>query len=243
MYTSFYTAARGAMEEQKKMDVIANNFANVNNYGYKSKSAVFSDLMYYNLNNYRGDDTPLKAGVGIAVEKTNTNFDPSAPMTTDGEFDYTIMDDGFFMLMSPVTGEITYSRNGHFSMSQRGILFYLVNDNGNLVLDQNQNPILVGNVTGSDNERELSGEIGVYGFDILDGMISNGMNEYVPVQKNGDPYLIRGARLVDHTLEMSGVDTAEEISRMIETQRAYSYALKMVQTSDEVMTTINGLRT
>ena len=199
--------------------------------------------MYYNLNNYRGDDTPLKAGVGIAVEKTNTNFDPSAPMTTDGEFDYTIMDDGFFMLMSPVTGEITYSRNGHFSMSQRGNLFYLVNDNGNLVLDQNQNPILVGNVAGSDNERELSGEIGVYGFDILDGMMSNGMNEYVPVQKNGDPYLIRGARLVDHTLEMSGVDTAEEISRMIETQRAYSYALKMVQTSDEVMTTINGLRT
>ena len=48
--------------------------------------------------------------------------------------------------------------------------------------------------------------------------------------------------MVDHTLEMSGVDTAEEISRMIETQRAYSYALKMVQTSDEVMTTINGLR-
>ena len=138
MYTSFYTAARGAMEEQKKMDVIANNFANVNNYGYKSKSAVFSDLMYYNLNNYRGDDTPLKAGVGIAVEKTNTNFDPSAPMTTDGEFDYTIMDDGFFMLMSPVTGEITYSRNGHFSMSQRGNLFYLVNDNGNLVLDLNR---------------------------------------------------------------------------------------------------------
>ena len=30
MYTSFYTAARGAMEEQKKFDVIANNFANVN---------------------------------------------------------------------------------------------------------------------------------------------------------------------------------------------------------------------
>lgn len=242
MYTSFYTAARGAMEEQKKMDVIANNFANVNNYGYKSKSAVFSDLMYYNLNNYRGDDTPLKAGVGIVVEKTNTNFDASAPMTTDGEFDYTILGDGFFMLQSPVTGAITYSRNGHFSMSQRGSLFYLVNDNGNLVLDQNQNPIIVGDIVGSENERELSGEIGVYGFDILDGMMSNGMNEYVPVQKNGDPYLIRGARLVDHTLEMSGVDTAEEISRMIETQRAYSYALKMVQTSDEVMTTINGLR-
>ncbi len=242
MYTSFYTAARGAMEEQKKMDVIANNFANVNNYGYKAKSAVFSDLMYYNLNNYRGDDTPLKAGVGIVVEKTNTNFDNSAPITTDSEFDYTIMGDGFFMLLNPVTGAVTYSRNGHFSMSQRGDLFYLANDNGNLVLDQNQNPIIVGDIAGDDNERQLSGEIGVYGFDILDGMQSTGLNEFIPVQKNGAPYLIRDAKLTDHTLEMSGVDTAEEISRMIETQRAYSYALKMVQTSDEVMTTINGLR-
>ena len=162
-------------------------------------------------------------------------------MTTDGEFDYTILDDGFFMLLSPVTGEVTYSRNGHFSMSQRGDQFYLVNDNGNLVLDQNQNPIIVGDIVGT--EREMSGEIGVYGFDILDGMQSNGRNEFTPTAKNGLPYLMRGARLVDHTLEMSGVDTAEEISRMIETQRAYSYALKMVQTSDEVMTTINGLRT
>ena len=57
MYTSFYTAARGAMEEQQKMNVVANNLANVNNYGYKAKTTVFSDLMYYNLNNYTGADT------------------------------------------------------------------------------------------------------------------------------------------------------------------------------------------
>ena len=38
MYTSFYTAARGAMEEQQKMNVVANNLANVNNYGYKAKT-------------------------------------------------------------------------------------------------------------------------------------------------------------------------------------------------------------
>lgn len=242
MYTSFYTAARGAMEEQKKMDVIAHNFANVNNYGYKSKSAVFSDLMYYNLNNYRGDNTPLQAGVGIAVEKTNTNFDQSAPIPTEGEFDYTIGGDGFFMLQSPVTGEITYTRNGHFSMSQKGDIFYLVNDNGNFVLDQNRNPITVGPVTVPRGNKELSAEIGVYGFNILDGMLSRGNNEFTPVEKNGEPYLIPGAKLYDHTLEMSGVNTADEVSRMIETQRAYSYALKMVQTSDEVMTTINGLR-
>ncbi|MCI8795887.1 MAG: flagellar hook-basal body protein [Dorea sp.] len=235
MYTSFYTAARGAMEEQKKMDVVGNNLANVNNYGYKAKTTVFYDLMYYNLNNYTGADTPLKAGTGIHVEKTNTNFDPMGFVTTEGKFDYAIVQEGFFMLRSPITNEITYSRNGHFSMSKRGDEFYLVNDNGNFVLDQNQNPIQV-------IDGELSSEIGVYGFNILDGMQSIGNNEFTPVLKNGQPFLIPGAKLENKMLEMSGVNVADDFTRMIEAQRAYSYALKMVQTSDEIVNTINTLR-
>ena len=235
MYTSFYTAARGAMEEQRKLDVIANNFANVNNYGYKSKSAVFSDLMYYNLNNYNGEDTPLKAGTGVVVEKTDTYFEPKGFVPSEGDYDYAIIEKGFFMLRSPITGEITYSRNGHFSLSKRGTEFYLVNDNGNFVLDQNRNPILV-------TDGELGGEIGVFGFDVLDGILSVGNNEFSPVAKNGAPYLIPGAKMRDHTLEMSGVDTADEITKTIEAQRAYSLALRMVTTSDEIMGTINTLR-
>lgn len=235
MYTSFYTAARGAMEHQRRLDVVANNFANVNNYGYKSKNAVFSDLMYYNLNNYRGEETPLKAGTGIVVEKTDTNFDPSGFVTTDGAYDYAIKDEGFFMLRNPQNNEITYTRTGHFVLSRRGNQFYLVNDNGNFVLDRNQNPILVA-------DGELSGEIGVYGFNILDGMRSVSNNEFMPIEKNGNPYLIQGAELVDHTLESSGVDLALEMTKMIESQRAYSYSLRMVQTSDEIVSTINSLR-
>ncbi len=235
MYTSFYTAARGAMEHQRRLDVVANNFANVNNYGYKPKNAVFSDLMYYNLNNYRGEETPLKAGTGIVVEKTDTNFDPSGFVTTDGAYDYSIKEDGFFMLRNPRNNEITYTRTGHFVLSRRGNQFYLVNDNGNFVLDTNQNPILVTN-------GELSGEIGVYGFNILDGMRNVSNNEFMPVAKNGNPYLIQGAEIIDHTLESSGVDLAWEMTKMIESQRAYSYSLRMVQTSDEIVSTINSLR-
>lgn len=239
MYTSFYTAARGAMEEQQKLNVVANNLANVNNYGYKAKTTVFSDLMYYNLNNYTGADTPLKAGTGIRVEKTNTDFSPVGFTTTQGQFDYAIVGEGFFMVRSPITNEITYTRNGHFSMSQRGDDFYIVNDNGNFILDQNQNPILV---TDRVNGKELSGVIGVYGFNILDGMQSTGNNEFVPVAKNGAPFLIADAKVQDHALEMSGASVADDFTRIIEAQRAYSYALKMVQTSDEVVNTINTLR-
>lgn len=235
MYTSFYTAARGAMEQQKRMDVVSNNIANVNNYGYKTKNSVFSDLMYYNLNNYTGEDTRLKSGVGVIVEKTNTTFDPAGFVTTDLKHDYAIKGEGFFMLRNPQDNSITYTRNGHFSMSQRGNQFYLVNDNGNFVLDQNRNPILV-------TQDGLQAEIGVYGFNILDGMRSVGDNEFVPIEKNGNPYLIQGAEVVDHALESSGVNLADQISKVIESQRAYSYSLKMVQTSDEIVSTINSLR-
>ena len=238
MYTSFYTAARGAMEEQEKLNVVGHNLANANNYGYKAKTTVFTDLMYYNLNNYTGEDTRYKAGAGINVEKTNTDFSPKGLITTEDKFDYAINGKGFFMLRSPITNEITYSRNGHFSMSKRGNEFYLVNDNGNFVLDENRNPIRV--LDG--NTGELSGQIGVYGFNILDGMQSTGNNEFVPVLKNGEPFLMRDAKLIDHALEMSGVDVADDFTRMIEAQRAYSYALKMVQTSDEIVNTINTLR-
>lgn len=240
MYTSFYTAARGAMEEQEKLNVVGNNLANVNNYGYKAKTTVFTDLMYYNLNNYTGEDTRYKAGTGINVEKTNTDFSPKGFVTTEEKFDYAIVDKGFFMLRSPITNEITYTRNGHFSMSRRGNEFYLVNDNGNFVLDQNRNPIRV--LDGNAEEPVLSSQIGVYGFNILDGMQSVGDNEFTPVLKNGQPFLMPGAKLVNKALEMSGVDVADDFTRMIEAQRAYSYALKMVQTSDEIVNTINTLR-
>lgn len=235
MYTSFYTAARGAMEQQKRMDVVANNLANTNNYGYKTKNAGFLDLMYYSMHNIYGDDIPMKAGAGTVVEKTDTDFDPSGFVTTNGAYDYAIVDKGFFMMRNPIDGAITYTRNGHFSLSQHGNQFYLVNDKGNYVLDQNQNPITVTNGM-------LNGTIGVYGFNILDGMQSVGDNEFAPVAKNGNPILMRGAEVKDHTLEASGVNVADEMTRIIESQRAYSYALKMVQTSDEIVNTINSLR-
>lgn len=235
MYSSFYTAALGAAGQQSRLDVVANNLANVNTAGYKPKNAVFSDLLYYNMNNYHGEETEIKAGTGICMEKTDTNFAPSGFDVTGGIYDYAIVGDGFFMLRNPETNEITYTRNGHFSLSRRGDEFYLINDNGNLVLDKNRNAI---RVTVEDG---MLSEVAVYTFRVKNGMQSVGGNEYKPVEKNGAPILSEEDPR-QGVLESSGVDMAREMTRVIETQRAYSYALKMVQTSDEVVNTINTLR-
>ena len=143
------------------------------------------------------------------------------------------------MLRNPVTNEITYTRNGRFSLSQRGNEFYLVNDAENLVLDRNQNPIrLVGN---DDIGRSLEAVPGIYDFSIKNGIQNVGENEYAPVAKNGNP-ILQAEEPLQGALEMSGADLASDLVRMIESQRAYSYALKMVQTSDEVTQTVNSLR-
>ena len=110
-----------------------------------------------------------------------------------------------------------------------------MNDKGNFVLDQNSNPIQI-------IDGELSGQIGVYGFNIMDGMLSVGDNYHAPTVKNGQPFLMAGAQVKDHALEMSGASVSDDFTRIIEAQRAYSYALKMVQTSDEIVNTVNTLR-
>ncbi len=235
MDTSFYTAARGAMTQQERMNVISNNIANVNTTGYKSKTSVFLELMHYNMRAPENENTQLTAGAGAALNHTNTNFDAAGLQTAEGEHDYAISGEGFFMLRDTASGELSYTRNGHFSLSRRQDGFYLVSDSGKLVLDEARNPIRFTNGT-------IQGSPGIYTFQNTDGMQSTGMNEFQPLAKNGAPVLSNDAKLQKGYLEMSNVDMADEMSKTIEASRAYSLMLKMVQTSDEVEQTVNSLR-
>lgn len=237
MNMSFYTAALGAVGQQEKMNVIANNIANVNTDGFRSKNAVFSDLMYYNMRDEQGADTRVKAGSGIAMGRTDTDFSESSMAPTGGNTDFAISGRGFFMLQDPNTQAVSYSRNGKFNMSLRADGFYLVNDNGKLVLDENRNPIRL------DEEGIVGGaRPGIYTFPVQQGMLNTGNNELTATEKNGEPVLSADAELHQGYLEQSNVNLADEMSKTIECSRAYSYVLKMIQTSDEIEQVINSLR-
>ena len=84
--------------------------------------------------------------------------------------------------------------------------------------------------------------VGIFDYINYDGMTQIDDTRYLPVDKNGN--LIYGTgKLLQGVVEGSNADLAEEYTKVIESQRAYGLALKMVQTSDEIETTINGLRT
>ena len=265
MNMSFYVGALGANASQKKMDVISNNLANINNNGFKPKNAIFSELINYNLNDSPEAKTELQAGAGTTVVRTNTEYGTAAFTTTGQPNDYAIgTSNAFFKLMDPKSGEISYTRNGHFHAGEfPDGKFYLLTESGKHVLDEKGEKMLAddtalkvieeaakaGEGSGASNRttgdtEEKKQKIGVYTMTYPSRLVSKGDNEFAI--RAGDTKnvesLVEKPVLETGTLEASGTDMAKEMTRLIESQRAFTYALKMVQTSDEVEGTINQLR-
>ena len=71
--------------------------------------------------------------------------------------------------------------------------------------------------------------------------MSAGNNEYV-AQEGMNAAVVTEEAVSQGYLEASGTNLVKEMARLIESQRAYSYALQMVQTSDEIVGTINALK-
>jgi len=238
MDLSFYTAAVGANSQQTRMNVIANNLANINTEGYKAQSAGFVDLLYTKY--YRAATRDPETGSGARVEKTDILYEQGGIITTGGKYDFAIMGEGFFGVYDNGTGEVYFTRNGSFRLSNYDNaqnMFYLANEQGHVVLDSSFGFMWVDPL---NENQEL--DIGVFDFESKEGMLLLGNNLYGAVEKNGQPFLNPHADVLPGRLEMANVDLAYEMSKVIETQRAYQMMLKMVQTSDEIEQTINNLR-
>lgn len=258
MNMSFFTGAVGAYMQNQRMNVQANNIANVNNYGFKAERATFHHLMYGNVLGI--DEEQLPKGSGTKMAKASVDFlSSNGYVETGRRFDYAIEGDGFFALYDPADGEISFTRDGAFMMAQFLVPpaedaqpeidpvtgeeippqpteeWRLSDNEGRCVLDSMGNFIVI---DVDDKDAELN--IGVYDYLIYDGMTHADSGRFLPIEKNGDLYLGTG-KVRKGYLELSNVDLAQEMVKVIESQRAYSYALRMVQVSDEIEQTINGL--
>lgn len=246
MNQSFYIGAVGAQMQMRRMNIIGDNIANLNTVGFKADRTDFTALMYQN---HRGIDEELPMGVGTRVLMTSTNFSQGPVVDNSRSLDYMIEGDGFFALVDLATGEVSYTRNGAFTMSE------LVRNSGQL--DENGQPVqervfCLGDGTGRFVLSDMGGlievtdpteklPVGIFDYANYDGMTQLDDTRYMPIDKNGN--LRYGAGILHQgVLEGSNADLAEEYSKVIESQRAYGMALKMVITSDEIENTINNLR-
>ena len=123
---AMHVAKTGLNSQQIKMQVIANNLANVNTTGFKADRANFESLLYQILRG-AGDNTSentsltsgLAVGTGTRLLNTSKLHTQGSLINTGNSLDISIEGDGFFQVLLP-DGRVGYTRSGAFSRNADG---------------------------------------------------------------------------------------------------------------------------
>lgn len=126
MGTAIFTGVTGLMAHQRKLDVIANNIANVNTTGFRGGRVIFEDLFSQTLegasapNGNFGGSNPLQVGLGVQIASIDTDFGQGSLFSTGSTADMAIQGNGFFILSDG--GQNWYTRDGSFQLNSNGQL-------------------------------------------------------------------------------------------------------------------------
>jgi flagellar basal-body rod protein FlgG len=241
-----------------RMQVIANNLANVNTTGFKRDRAEFSTLAYQLITQPGAASSAenkyavgLNLGTGVSINGT-ARIDTQGTLTTTGNtLDMAIQGDGYFQIQMP-DGRTGYTRAGNFSLSAEG---KIVTGDGMPLQPEIQVPANTTSITiGADGTVSATvdgqaapteiGKIETARFVNGAGLLSIGNNLLTETAASGTPQVGapgtegRGA-VKSGVLEASNVNVVEELVDMIETQRAYEVNSKMIQATDEMLRNAN----
>ena len=250
MHESIYIAASAGIKQARKMEMIAQNLANVNNTGYKKDALVFKEMMPP-----FPPDSGLDAGKNILLspDKSNknvsyvgitdqyTDFSTGGIKKTGGVLDLALDGEGFFKVQTPDGPR--YTRNGNFRLNTAK---QLVNQNGNQVLDRNDAPVVIdapGKIS-IDGEGSISVGNGLANTTITNIKLVNFENKKF-LEKIGDG-LYRNKGLPEEELEAidiktrqgflesSNVTSVEEMTEMVGTLRIFESYQKIIQSIDSM---------
>lgn len=261
MIRALWTAASGMQAQQKNIDVVAHNLANVNTTGFKKSRADFEDLVYQNM---RSSGSPsststqvpngIQIGLGTRLASVTKLFTAGDLTQTGNELDIAIEGDGFFQIQM-LDGTTAYTRAGAFKKDSDG---RLVTPDGDplipeIVIPSNATKVNIGsdgtvsvNQSGQTSTTTV-GNILLATFSNPSGLSSLGKNLYQQTESSGDPTTGTPGQngigtIAQGLLEMSNVSVAEEMVNMIVGQRAYEVNSKAIKTADEMLQTATNLK-
>ena len=261
MIRALYSAASGMTAQQLNVDNIANNLANSNTAGYKSRRAQFQDLLYQNViqpgaaaGQQTVVPTGLQLGLGTRTSSNEIVFTQGNFSQTNNPLDVVIQGNGFFQVLQP-NGTLAYTRSGQFQLDRNG---NVVDSSGsllqpNITLPQNAQTITIatdGTVSytlPNQTASQTAGQIQLATFINPSGLNSLGQNLYQPTTASGDPVLgVPGGQEGQGTLlqgytEQSNVSVVDEFVNLIISQRAYEANSKVVKAADEMYQEMNNL--
>jgi flagellar basal-body rod protein FlgG len=261
---TLYTAATGMDALQTKLEVIANNLANVNTTAFKKGRCNFEDL-FYRHETYPGardsagqvTATGTSIGLGARVESIQTNFMQGAFQQTGGPLDVAIEGPGFLQVTQP-DGTLAYTRAGNLSINADGSLVIGSAQTGRLLEPAIQIPNGATNITitadgqifaKSPGQTQLQqiGQLQLAQFVNPEGLLKLGENLYQETDASGQPQQgtpnQQGLGSVRQGwLEASNVEPVQELIDLITTQRSFELNSQTVQAGDQILALISNLR-
>ena len=259
---SLNIAATGLLAQQTNVEVISHNIANMNTTGFKRWRAEFQDLLYQeqrrvgSTSSDTGTIVPSGVQVGLGV-KTGAIYritEQGNLNSTDNTYDLAIQGMGYFKVTLP-SGDTAYTRAGSFQLSPTGEIVTLdgyqvqpgitipadavsvsINNSGE-VLVKTQGQVTPQNV----------GQITLASFANERGLEAVGDNLHLETPASGTavdgvPGLAGFGTLLQGFVETSNVNAVHEITNLITAQRAYEMNSKVIETSDEMMTSLTQMR-
>lgn len=211
----------------REMQTVANNLANLSTTGFRKEGVIFAEHIKA-LDGDEGSLSMATASVRLTMQQQGTLTQ------TNGDFDFAIEGEGFFMIETPEGQQLT--RAGSFTPNGEG---ELVTPDGYRLLDGGGSPIFI-----PPSARSIS--VSADGTLSADGVPQTQISLFTPAdptdlsrqngvrfQVDGDVLPVENSAIIQGFVEDSNVNPVIEIARMIEVQHAYELGQSLLDKEDE----------
>jgi len=259
---SLNIAATGMLAQQLNVEVISNNIANLNTTGFKRQRAEFHDLLYQDLlragtaSSDTGTLVPsgIQVGLGVKPAATYRIAEQGNLVITENPLDLAINGRGYFAVEMP-NGDTAYTRAGALGRSATGDLVtasgfvvqpgITIPDDAIGITINPQGEVFV-TLSGQTAPSNI-GQLQLANFPNEAGLQQIGNNLLLETRASGAPTLAAPGsqgfgEIQQSALETSNVNVVAEITNLITAQRAYEMNSRVIQASDEMMSSVNQLR-
>ncbi len=260
MVRGWYTGASGMTAQQRQLDTISNNLANLDTTSYKRDVAVsksFPQLLLRRMNDDgviknpfgSSDIAPIigKVGLGVETNEIFTEFEQGSLKQTNQPTDIALEGKGFFAVETPY-GE-KYTRNGNFLVGVEGYLmtkegYPVMGENGRIFLQDKEykinqdGQIYVRPITDPNSDQELLDRLKIVEFEKDRFLTKEGSSLYLDTPLSGQAIAAEGPSrpvVIQGYIEASNVNVVNEMVQMIQVNRAYEANQKTIQAEDTMM--------
>ncbi|MEM7740516.1 MAG: flagellar basal-body rod protein FlgF [Pseudomonadota bacterium] len=230
MDTSLYVNLSYQSSLTRRLELIANNIANVNTTAYKAERVMFDDVTF---------NAGPAADVSFVIDRASfTDFQTGTVTQTGNQLDVAIVGEGWLSVQT--ADGVRYTRDGRLQVSAAN---ELINVDGAQVLDEGGNPILIpqeaASIAISKNggvSVQIQGEptpteianLGIFAFDDPNQLIREADGRF---GGNVEAQQVENARVQQFALESSNINPIKEIIELMELSRAYT---QVTSASDDI---------